>query len=28
VPHLHFHLLGGEAVNWEKALREKNVSNN
>lgn len=21
VPHLHFHLLGGEQVSWEKALR-------
>ncbi len=24
VAHLHFHLLGGEPVHWEKALREKN----
>ena len=23
VAHLHFHLLGGEPVNWEKALREE-----
>ena len=28
VSHLHFHLLGGEPVNWEKALREKNSINN
>lgn len=26
VAHLHFHLLGGEPVNWEKALRDKNQS--
>jgi len=28
IPHLHFHLLGGEPVNWEKTLREKNSTNN
>jgi len=27
VSHLHFHLLGGEPVNCEKALREKNSIN-
>lgn len=27
VAHLHFHLLGGEPVNWEKALREKSSDN-
>jgi len=25
VPHLHFHLLGGEPVHWEKALRKNQV---
>lgn len=28
VAHLHFHLLGGEPVNWEQALRENNTTNN
>jgi len=28
VAHLHFHLLGGEPVNWEEALREKNTTDN
>ena len=27
VAHLHFHLLGGEQVNWEKALREEASDN-
>ena len=27
VAHLHFHLLGGEPVNWEKALREEALDN-
>ncbi|MCJ8294135.1 MAG: histidine triad nucleotide-binding protein [Colwellia sp.] len=27
VAHLHFHLLGGEPVNWEKALREEASDN-
>jgi len=26
VDHLHFHLLGGEPVHWEQALREENLS--
>ena len=26
VPHLHFHLLGGEKVEWEQALRSKKAA--
>jgi len=26
VPHLHFHLLGGEPVHWETALRDKKTT--